>query len=114
MSYQQLIESKVVTAHSTGFDIDPATLHPSLFPHQRDIIAWNVQGGSRAVFASFGLGKTRIASVPYTAVKMDRYGIGTELNADYWRDGCAYLREAEAKRNVPTLFDVFQTEEIAA
>lgn len=60
-TYQNLIESKVVTAHATGFDIDPADLHPSLFPHQRDIVAWNIHGGSRAVFASFGLGKTRIA-----------------------------------------------------
>lgn len=58
--YQQLIESKVITANTTGFDIMPEALHPSLFPHQRDIVIWNVQGGSRAVFASFGLGKTRI------------------------------------------------------
>lgn len=58
--YQQLIESKVVTARLSGFDIDPNTLHPSLFPHQRDIVAWSLQGGNRAIFASFGLGKTRM------------------------------------------------------
>lgn len=60
-NYQDFISKKVVTAHKSGFDIDPATLHPSLFPHQRDIVSWCVQGGCRAVFASFGLGKTRMA-----------------------------------------------------
>lgn len=60
MNYQELISAKVVTAVKSGFDIDPGALHPSLYPHQRDITAWNIQGGNRAVFASFGLGKTRI------------------------------------------------------
>lgn len=60
MQYQDLISAKVVTARKSGFDLDPAVLHPSLFPHQRDIVLWNIQGGCRAVFASFGLGKTRI------------------------------------------------------
>jgi DNA modification methylase len=58
--YQELISKKVVTAKKSGFDVDPKTLHSSLFNHQRDIVAWNLEGGSRAVFASFGLGKTRI------------------------------------------------------
>lgn len=60
-AYQNLIESKVVTAKFSGFDIDPSELHPSLFDHQRDIVIWCLKGGNRAVFASFGLGKTRIA-----------------------------------------------------
>jgi hypothetical protein len=60
-NYQNLIESKVVTAQFSGFDVDPATLHASLFDHQRDIVTWCLKGGNRAVFASFGLGKTRIA-----------------------------------------------------
>ena len=60
-NYADFISRKVVTAEKSGFDIDPATLHPSLFPHQRDIVSWCVQGGCRAVFASFGLGKTRMA-----------------------------------------------------
>lgn len=59
--YQALVEAKVVTAHKSGFAVSTDELHPSLFPHQRDIVAWNLEGGNRAVFASFGLGKTRIA-----------------------------------------------------
>ena len=58
--YRELISKKVVTAKKSGFEVDPKTIHPSLFDHQRDIVAWNLEGGNRAVFASFGLGKTRI------------------------------------------------------
>lgn len=46
-----------------------------------------------------------IATVPLTAAKMDRFGMGTELNADYWRDGCFYLKQNDLKMNIPTLFD---------
>lgn len=60
-TYEDFISSKVVTASYSGFDLDPETLHPCLFPHQRDIVRWAVKGGCRAVFASFGLGKTRMA-----------------------------------------------------
>jgi DNA modification methylase len=53
------------------------------------------------VFDPFG----GIATVPLTAAKMDRFGMGTELNADYWRDGCFYLKQNDLKMNIPTLFD---------
>lgn len=46
-----------------------------------------------------------IMSVPYMAVKMKRYGIGIELNKDYFKDGIAYLQGAEAELEMPTLFD---------
>lgn len=52
-----------------------------------------------------------IATVPYCAVKMGRRGLGTELNYDYWRDGLAYLREAESEVLSPTLFDFMEFEE---
>lgn len=60
MDYQKFLESKVVTSDSFGFKIDPAELHPMLFPHQKDIIRWAIEGGRRAVFANFGMGKTMI------------------------------------------------------
>lgn len=59
-NYQALIDAKVVTARVSGWKISPDDLHESLFQHQRDIVVWNIHGGNRAVFASFGLGKTRI------------------------------------------------------
>ena len=45
-------------------------------------------------------------TVPWCALRMDRKGIGCELSADYFRDGVSYLRAEEAKRNMPTLFDL--------
>lgn len=46
-----------------------------------------------------------LMTVPYVAVQKGRYGIGIELNSDYFRDGVAYLRYADSQKNTPTLFD---------
>jgi hypothetical protein len=57
-AYREFLDSKARLATSTGLDIDPADVHPILLPHQRDAVVWTVRGGRRAIFASFGLGKT--------------------------------------------------------
>ena len=49
-----------------------------------------------------------IMTVPTLAVRHDRYGIGVELNPDYFRDGVAYLKEADAQHGVFTLFDLLE------
>ena len=49
-----------------------------------------------------------LMTVPETAVKMERYGYGIELNADYFRDGVEYCQSAEAEIEQPTLFDFMQ------
>jgi hypothetical protein len=59
MTYQEFIEAKILTAPSSGFSVTDCSLHKSLFPHQRDTVKWCAEGGRRAVFKSFGLGKTR-------------------------------------------------------
>ncbi|WP_313292608.1 DNA methyltransferase [Faecalispora jeddahensis] len=46
-----------------------------------------------------------LMTVPYMAVKMGRYGVGIELNTDYFRDGVNYLESIEAQISQPTLFD---------
>ena len=46
-----------------------------------------------------------IMTVPYMAIKMGRYGIGIELNTDYFRDGLAYCKQADLDKAAPTLFD---------
>ena len=46
-----------------------------------------------------------LMTVPVRAVELGREGIGCELNAGYFRDGVGYLEEADAKRDIPTLFD---------
>ncbi len=57
--YLEFLKSKIPKAEEVGFDA-PSDPHASLFPHQRDICHWAIKGGRRAVFANFGLGKTRI------------------------------------------------------
>jgi DNA modification methylase len=51
-----------------------------------------------------------IGTVPWQAVKMDRVGWGTELNVDYWRCAVGYCEQAEAEREMPTLFDLCEIE----
>lgn len=46
-----------------------------------------------------------LMTVPLEAIKAGRKGIGIELNPDYYRDGCWYLRREEANQSTPTLFD---------
>lgn len=58
MNYQDFLESKMVIAPETGFDIDPAEVNAKLLPHQRDAVIWALHGGKRALFESFGLGKS--------------------------------------------------------
>jgi hypothetical protein len=53
-------------------------------------------------------------TVPYVAVKMNRYGYGIELNEDYWKAGVRYCQEAEMKRGGATLFDLIEAEQVLA
>jgi hypothetical protein len=45
-------------------------------------------------------------TVPYTSIKLGRYGIGCELSEEYWKAGLGYCRAAEEKLATPTLFDL--------
>ena len=56
--YRAFLESKVKRAPVTGFAVADAEIHPMLKPHQRLIVRWALAGGCRAIFASFGLGKS--------------------------------------------------------
>lgn len=57
-TYTDFLRRKIKMAQFKGFDIEPQACHEILFPHQRDIVRWAVLGGNRAIFASFGLGKS--------------------------------------------------------
>lgn len=59
-NYSKFIESKIIQTKEAGFEVNDNDLHPSNKPHQNDIIRWAAKGGQRAIFASFGLGKTQI------------------------------------------------------
>ena len=58
MEYEAFLKGKIAKATDNGFIIDSADINPILKPHQRDIVRWAVQGGQRAIFAAFGLGKS--------------------------------------------------------
>jgi DNA modification methylase len=56
--YEEFLRRKIKMAHYNGVDISESDVNPVLFPHQNAIVRWAVQGGNRAIFASFGLGKS--------------------------------------------------------
>lgn len=58
MTYQEFLQTKIEIATESGFDIEPSQLNKALKPHQRSGVAWALRGGRRAIFESFGLGKT--------------------------------------------------------
>lgn len=58
LTYAEFLAEKVRFDTSCGHEIDPGEINPILKPHQRDIVAWAVRGGRRAIFAAFGLGKS--------------------------------------------------------
>lgn len=85
-----------------------ATMH--VCPLQIDIVERIINRYSNVgdtVFDPFA----GLFTVPYIAVKMGRYGIGTELNADYFRDGVGYLKSTDELTDQLTLFDLMESEE---
>ena len=56
--YREFVKAKIKMAELNGVPCEKSEINPILFPHQRDIVQWAVQGGQRAIFAAFGLGKT--------------------------------------------------------
>lgn len=60
MSYEEFLQSKMVTVPLFGRQVSASDINPILFPHQSDIVRWAVHGGRRAIFAQFGMGKTFI------------------------------------------------------
>lgn len=58
MNYKEFLQTKIEIAPESGFDIDKSKLNSALKPHQKDAVKWAIRGGRRALFESFGLGKT--------------------------------------------------------
>lgn len=60
MTYQEFLNTKIDISQESGFQIDISEINPALKDHQKAIVQWAVKGGCRAIFASYGLGKTVI------------------------------------------------------
>ena len=58
MNYLEFLKTKIEIAKDTGFEVPPDSVNTGLKPHQRDAVMWALKGGRRALFESFGLGKT--------------------------------------------------------
>jgi len=58
MSYQEFLVEKLTFSAFYGYEVADDDIHPTLYPHQREIVKWAVHGGRRAIFARFGLGKS--------------------------------------------------------
>ena len=56
--YSEFLQSKMVIAPKSGIRVEREEISAALKPHQRDAVQWAAEGGRRAIFAAFGLGKT--------------------------------------------------------
>lgn len=55
--YIEFLQNKMCLPKEEGI-IEDFEISDFLKPHQKDIVKWAVRGGRRALFESFGLGKT--------------------------------------------------------
>jgi DNA modification methylase len=105
VSHKDYIWDDVVRMKTLNSRQSQKNLQMHICPLQIDIVNRLIERYSNKgdlVFDPFG----GIQTVPYCAVKLGRKGLSTELNYDYWRDGLAYLHEAEMEVASPTLFDL--------
>lgn len=56
MNYIEFLKTKIAVSEPSGFE--PGPVNAVLKPHQADAVRWACRGGRRALFESFGLGKT--------------------------------------------------------
>lgn len=73
MTYHEFLESKIELAQDSGFEVNSADINKALKPHQGDAVIWALKGGRRALFESFGLGKT-IQEIEFCKQVIDHEG----------------------------------------
>ncbi|WP_294267725.1 DNA methyltransferase [uncultured Chryseobacterium sp.] len=129
MNYEEFLKNKIIISEDFGFEV--GELSSKLHLHQPDIVRWSLRGGRRAIFASFGLGKSMMRldiierliyrftnegdtvndcfgglfSTPYVALELKRKAKAVELNTEYFNDGVSYINAINHQINMPTLFD---------
>ena len=73
VDYLDFLKTKIEIAPESGFDVDHEKINQALKPHQRDAVSWALKGGRRALFESFGLGKT-IQELEFCRLAAERTG----------------------------------------
>src|SRR5690554_1210180 len=56
MNYEEFLKAKIIDVRYEGFRW--SGVNTICKPHQKDVVEWGLLGGNRAIFCSFGLGKT--------------------------------------------------------
>ena len=78
MTYDEFLQQKIVLENEKGFQCDISEINPICKPHQKAGIKWAVEGGCRALFQSFGLGKT-IQQLEIVRLTLKKLGGGVGL-----------------------------------
>lgn len=105
LQYEQFLRNKAVVANPLGIEIDPASLHPCLKHHQREMILWLCRMGRAACFASFGLGKTVIQLETVRQVRNHAGGMGLivaplGVRGEFMRDAAMLDIDLKFIRNI--------------
>jgi len=58
MTYDEFLQSKLITSAPSGFDIDRDTLPAKMYEYQKDLVQWGCKRGKAAMFTMTGTGKT--------------------------------------------------------
>lgn len=116
MTYEDFLRTKIELATDSGFEIEQSELNKALKPHQKDAVQWALRGGKRALFESFGLGKTsQELEFCHQVLKHERkgkalivcpLGVRQEFSRDAERllgyEAPEYVRTMEEVRNAKT------------
>lgn len=90
--YQEFLRAKADFEKTYGHPIPATAVNPILKEHQRDIVRWAVEGGRRAIFAAFGLGKSmmQIETLRLTLAEVGGSGLiiaPLGVRGEFIRDG---------------------------
>jgi hypothetical protein len=110
IEYQEFLKSKVRLAGQSGFSISLDDINPALKLHNKLMVKWAVEGGRRALFASFGLHKTVTQLEIVRCVLLHTGGRGLivaplgvrqefkndAINILGWKEGPRFIRSGKA------------------
>lgn len=108
MNYQEFLKSKMVIAPEGGLDVTEADVNPKLLPHQREAVIWACKGGNRALFESFGLGKT-VQELEFCRIMAEKDGgwalivLPLGVKQEFSRDAVQLLGWEKAPQYVRTM-----------
>lgn len=110
MEYLEFLKSKIELAADSGFIVDLSKINKALKPHQADAVAWALKGGRRALFESFGLGKT-VQELEFCRLAVEKEGgkaliiLPLGVKQEFVRDAVEVLG-CEAPQYVRTMEEV--------